>query len=45
MVNLAQEVEHRSVDSEDLVRVQSFTLFFIVKKKMNNFTLLTLIIN
>lgn len=44
MVNLAQEVEHRSVDSEDLVRVQSFTLFLLFKK-MNNFTLLTLIIN
>ena len=27
MVNLAQQVEHRSVDSVDLVRVQSFTLF------------------
>ena len=26
MVNLAQQVEHRSVDSKDLVQVQSFTL-------------------
>lgn len=25
MVNLAQQVEHRSVDSVDLVQVQSFT--------------------
>ena len=32
MVNLAQVEEHRSVDSEDLVQVQSFTLFLILKK-------------
>ena len=31
MVNLAQQVEHRSVDSVDLVRVQSFTLFINIK--------------
>mgnify|MGYP006994550010 CR=1 FL=1 len=29
MVNLAQQVEHRSVDSKDLVQVQSFTLLLI----------------
>lgn len=29
MVNLAQQVEHRSVDSKDLVQVQSFTLFIL----------------
>ena len=29
MVNLAQQVEHRSVDSKDLVQVQSFTLLYL----------------
>lgn len=30
MVNLAQQVEHRSVDSKDLVQVQSFTLLYYI---------------